>query len=312
MTDQNTSKRPPRLPREQDPRNPKIRLAALLDPDSMELISPDDDSGMLAVTGTISGTRSWRSPPTPRSWAAMGVDGCEVVVQAYRRAMVDRVPILGVWHSGGARLGDGVLSLHGVGRIFDAMPQASGKIPQLSLVLGAAAGGAAYGPALTDVVIMAATGRIFVTGPDVVRSVTGENVDMERLGGLDTHARRSGVVHISAANEADALSKGRVVTNLLAAQGGIGDVPDVDLGAILPESPKRAYDVHPVVEGLLDDDSMLELHDRWAPNITTALGRLGGRTVGVIANNPLRLGVHRHGCRWVRPGCSRGRTPRSP
>ncbi len=291
MTTDSAVRRPPRVPREEDPRNPNFRLAALLDPGSMKLISPDDGSGMLSATGTIQGSPvvAFSSDATIMG-GAMGVDGCEVVVQAYRRAMVDRVPILGIWHSGGARLGDGVLSLHGVGRIFHAMTQASGKIPQISIVLGAAAGGAAYGPALTDVVIMAATGRIFVTGPDVVRSVTGENVDMERLGGLDTHARRSGVVHISASNEPDALAKGRAITNLLAAQGGIGEVSDVDLAAILPESPKRAYDVHPVIEGLLDDDSMMELHDRWAPNITTALGRLGGRTVGVIANNPLRLG----------------------
>ncbi len=283
--------RPPRVPRDQDPRNPNHRLSALLDPGSMSLISADDGSGMLAATGTIQGSPvvAFSSDATIMG-GSMGVDGCEVVVQAYRRAMVDRVPILGIWHSGGARLGDGVLSLHGVGRIFHAMTQASGKIPQISIVLGAAAGGAAYGPALTDVVIMAATGRIFVTGPDVVRSVTGENVNMERLGGLDTHARRSGVVHISANNEAEALDKGRTVTHLLAAQGGIGNVEDLDLGAILPESPKRAYDVHPVVEGLLDDNTMTELHDRWAPNITTVLGRLGGRTVGVIANNPLRLG----------------------
>ena len=126
---------------------------------------------------------------------AMGMDGCDVVVRAYERAMHDRVPILGIWHSGGARLAEGVLSLHAVGRIFHAMTQASGKIPQISIVLGFAAGGAAYGPALTDLVILAPEGRIFVTGPDVVRSVTGEDVDMLRLGGPDTHGRRSGVVH---------------------------------------------------------------------------------------------------------------------
>ncbi len=284
--------KPPRLPREEDPRNPNFRLAALLDPGSLALISPDDGSGMLAATGTIKGSPvvAFCSDATVMG-GAMGVDGCEVVVQAYRRAMVDRVPILGIWHSGGARLGDGVLSLHGVGRIFHAMTQASGKIPQISIVLGAAAGGAAYGPALTDVVIMATTGRVFVTGPDVVRSVTGENVDMERLGGVDTHARRSGVVHVTADNEADALAKGRQVTNLLAAQGGIAaDIADIDLAALLPASPKRAYDVHPLIEGLVDAGSFFELHSRWAPNVTVGLGRLGGRTVGVIANNPLRLG----------------------
>lgn len=284
--------KPPRVPREEDPRNPNVRLAALFDEGSLQLITEDDGSGMLAGHGTIKGSPAvaFCSDATVMG-GAMGTVGCKVVVEAYRRAMVDRVPVIGIWHSGGARLGDGVLSLHGVGEIFHAMTQASGKIPQISVVLGAAAGGAAYGPALTDVVIMATTGRIFVTGPDVVRSVTGENVDMERLGGVDTHARRSGVVHITAENEADAFASARKVVDLLAAQGGVArQVEDVDLAALLPESPKRAYDVHPLVKGLLDDGSWIELHGRWAPNITTGWGRLGGRTVGIIANNPLRLG----------------------
>ena len=116
--------------------------------------------------------------------------------------MTDGVPIIGLWHSGGARLAEGVLSLHAVGLIFHAMTQASGKIPQISVVLGPAAGGAAYGPALTDVVILGPEGRIFVTGPDVVRSVTGEDVDMLRLGGPEPHGRRSGVVHILTESEA--------------------------------------------------------------------------------------------------------------
>jgi acetyl-CoA/propionyl-CoA carboxylase carboxyl transferase subunit len=205
--------------------------------------------------------------------------------------MADRVPILGVWHSGGARLAEGVLSLHAVGKIFHAMTRASGQIPQISIVLGFAAGGAAYGPALTDIVILAPEGRIFVTGPDVVRSVTGEDVDMLRLGGPDTHGRRSGVVHVVADDEDHALQQGRDLATLLASQGTVADdVPDVDLASLLPESPRRAYDVHPLINGVLDEGSTLELHARWAPNVSIALGRLGGRTVGVIANNPLRLG----------------------
>jgi acetyl-CoA/propionyl-CoA carboxylase carboxyl transferase subunit len=281
-----------KVPRDQDPRNPNFRLQALLDPGSVELITPDDDSGMLAATGTINGCRvvAFCSDPTVMG-GAMGIEGCEVVVRAYERAVQDGVPILGIWHSGGARLAEGVLSLHGVGRIFHAMTQASGKIPQISIVLGFAAGGAAYGPALTDVVILAPEGRIFVTGPDVVRSVTGEDVDMLRLGGPDTHGRRSGVVHVVADDEGHAIEQGRALVTLFASQGRTAiNVNDVDLAALLPESPKRAYDVHPLINGLLDEGSTVELHARWAPNITIALGRLGGRTVGVIANNPLRLG----------------------
>ncbi len=281
-----------KVAREEDPRNPNFRLRALLDHGSVELITPDDDSGMLAAVGTVNGCRvvAFCSDPTVMG-GAMGMAGCDVVVRAYERAMHERVPILGIWHSGGARLAEGVLSLHAVGRIFHAMTQASGKIPQISIVLGFAAGGAAYGPALTDLVILAPEGRIFVTGPDVVRSVTGEDVDMLRLGGPDTHGRRSGVVHLVADDEAHAIDQGRALATLLASQGSTArEVADADLAALLPESPRRAYDVHPLINGVLDEGSAVELHARWAPNVTIALGRLGGRTVGVIANNPLRLG----------------------
>jgi acetyl-CoA/propionyl-CoA carboxylase carboxyl transferase subunit len=223
---------------------------------------------------------------------AMGHDGCKAVVKAYERAVSDGAPIVGLWHSGGARLAEGVLSLHAVGEIFHAMTVASGQVPQISVVLGPAAGGAAYGPALTDVVVLGPEGRIFVTGPDVVRSVTGEDVDMLRLGGPEPHGRRSGVVHLLADSEAEAIGEARRLAGLLGAQGQLEEslVRDVDLSETLPDSFRRAYDVHPLVHELLDADTMMELHGRWAPNIVTALGRLGGRTVGVIANNPLRLG----------------------
>lgn len=285
--------KPIRLPRSADPRNPALRLAALFDAGTLELISPDDESGMLAAVGAVDGTRvvAFCSDATVMG-GAMGDEGCRVVVDAYHRALTDRVPIIGLWHSGGARLAEGVLSLHAVGRIFQVMTQASGVIPQISVVLGPAAGGAAYGPALTDVVILGPEGRIFVTGPEVVRSVTGEDVDMLRLGGPEPHGRRSGVVHVVTESEEDALQRARTLACLLGSQGAmlVGSVADRNLAHHLPDNVKRAYDVHPLLEGLLDDDTMLELHARWAPNIVTAFGRLGGRTVGVVANNPLRLG----------------------
>ena len=285
--------KPAKVPRDQDPRNPVTRLRALFDEGTLELITPDDDSGMLAAVGAVNGTRvvAFCSDATVMG-GAMGDQGCRVVVDAYHRALTDRVPIIGLWHSGGARLAEGVLSLHAVGRIFQVMTQASGKIAQISVVLGPAAGGAAYGPALTDIVILGPEGRIFVTGPDVVRSVTGEAVDMLRLGGPEPHGRRSGVVHILTESEQEALDRARGVAALLGSQGSIAvdDVVDRDLAAVLPESKKRAYDVHPLVDAVLDEGTTQELHARWAPNIVTALGRFGGRTVGVIANNPLRLG----------------------
>ncbi|HSI92611.1 MAG TPA: carboxyl transferase domain-containing protein [Jiangellaceae bacterium] len=285
--------RPAKPPREEDPRNPNHRLAALLDDGSTELLGPDDRSGMLAAAGTINGAPvvAFCSDATVMG-GAMGNDGCQLVVDAYERALADGVPIIGLWHSGGARLAEGVLSLHAVGRIFAAMTRASGRIPQISVVLGPAAGGGAYGPALTDIVVMGPEGRVFVTGPDVVRSVTGEDVDMLRLGGPEPHGRRSGVVHVVTSTEREALEEARRLAELLGAQREVdlGAVTDTDLSMHLPESAKRAYDVHPLVADVLDTGTALELHAKWAPNITTTLGRLGGRTVGVIANNPLRLG----------------------
>ena len=288
-----TPARPAKPPRDQDPRNPNHRLADFFDPGSLSLISDDDGSGMLAGAGTVHGAPviAFCSDATVMG-GAMGNDGCDAVVRAYEQALRDGVPVVGLWHSGGARLAEGVLSLHAVGRIFEIMTRASGKIPQISVVLGPAAGGAAYGPALTDIVVLGPEGRVFVTGPEVVRSVTGEQVDMLRLGGPEPHGRRSGVVHIVTSSEREALDRGRQLASLLGDQGmlAVDEVADVDLGAHFPESAKRAYAVHPIVSDILDDDSTIELHPRWAPNITTTLGRFGGRTVGLIANNPLRLG----------------------
>ncbi|GAA1896882.1 carboxyl transferase domain-containing protein [Streptantibioticus ferralitis] len=279
-------------PRESDPRNPRLRLRALLDEDGYQEVSAYDESGMLAAIGTADGAKvvAFASDPTVQG-GAMGAEGCDVVVRAYDRAVAENCPIIGIYHSGGARLQEGVGSLDAVGRIFHAMILASGRVPQISVVLGPAAGGAAYGPALTDVVILGPEGRIFVTGPDVVRTVTGETVDMARLGGPEPHGRRSGVVHVIADSERDAFDKARWLAELLGTQveSRLDEVEDRPLGEILPESPRRAYDVRPLVERVLDTPG-LELHPKWAPNIITALGRLGGQAVGVVANNPLRLG----------------------
>nr|WP_246324751.1 carboxyl transferase domain-containing protein [Petropleomorpha daqingensis] len=276
-----------------DPRDPAARLLRLFDEGSMQLLVPADDSGVLAARGTVEGAPAvaYCSDATVMG-GAMGVDGCRHIVDAIDTAVRERVPVVGIWHSGGARLAEGVVALHAVGEVFAAMVRASGRVPQISVVLGPAAGGAAYGPALTDLVIMGPAGRVFVTGPDVVRSVTGEVVDQEQLGGPDTHGRRSGVVHVVTESEPAALDTARQAVDLLANQGAFApavDEPDVDLRALLPDQPQRAYDVKPLVAALLDSPG-LELHPRFAPNIVTALGRIAGRTVGVIANNPLRLG----------------------
>jgi acetyl-CoA/propionyl-CoA carboxylase carboxyl transferase subunit len=273
-------------------RDPQSRLEALFDAGTLELLQPEDESGTLAGTGSVGGVQTVAFASDPRiQGGAMGIAGCQLIVSAYDLAVDLGAPIIGLWHSGGARILEGVESLHAVGTVFAAMTKASGIVPQISVVLGAAAGGAAYGPALTDLVILSEQGRIFVTGPDVVRSVTGEDVDSERLGGPEPHSRRSGVVHVVTPTDAAAIECARELVLLLGHQITSEDMalPDTDLAALLPESPRRAYDVHPLISGLLDGPG-IELHPRWAPNIVTTLGRLGGRTVGVIANNPLRLG----------------------
>ncbi|GID98053.1 putative propionyl-CoA carboxylase beta chain 6 [Amorphoplanes digitatis] len=281
---------------EVDHRDPEGRLRAVFDAGSLRLLAPKDDSGVLWARGEVDGTPAIAfATDATRMGGAMGVEGCQHVVDAIDTAVRERVPVLGLWHSGGARLAEGVVALDAVGQVFAAMVRASGRVPQISVVLGPAAGGAAYGPALTDIVIMSKAGRIFVTGPEVVRSVTGEQVDMERLGGPEPHGRRSGVVHITTKDDESALAEARKLTVLLGRQGRLtpADVAEGagnhDLTEAMPAEANRAYDVKPVVKALLDEPGV-ELHAKWAPNISTTLGRFGGRTVGVIANNPLRLG----------------------
>src|ERR1700691_1605664 len=191
-------------------RAPMTRLGMLFDAGTLSLLLPADTSGVLIGEGMVDGVPAVAFASDPRvQGGAMGTVGCAAIVTAYDRALELGAPVVGLWHSGGARLREGAESLHAVGSVFAAMTRASGKVPQISVVLGPAAGGAAYGPALTDLVILSEGGRIFVTGPDVVRSVPGEDVDMARLGGPEPHSRRSGVVHLVAAPGAGALSHAR-------------------------------------------------------------------------------------------------------
>lgn len=276
-----------------DPRDPVVRIERLLDKNTCQLLSENNQCGMVAATGTISGNKVivFASDATVKS-GALGIEGSKVIVGAYKEAMAAQIPIIGIWHSGGARLSDGVASLDAFGEVFQSMILASGRIPQLSLVLGPTAGGGAYGPALTDVVVLAPEGRIFVTGPDVVKSVTGEDIDIAALGGPEAHSKNSGVAHVIASNEAEAFSEIQDLVALFADQGHFDvDLQDTDLSIYVPPVSKRAYEVHPLINAILDHDgAQLELLPVWAPNMTTVLGRFGGRTVGVVANNPQHMG----------------------
>jgi len=276
-----------------DLRDPALRIAKLVDEGKFEYIVNPTDCGMVAATGLVKNNKViiFASDATKQG-GALGAEGARVIVQAYKAAMGAQVPIIGIWHSGGARLSDGVSSLSAFGEVFSAMVTASGRIPQLSLILGPAAGGGAYGPALTDIVVLAPEGRIFVTGPDVVKSVTGEKIDIATLGGPDAHRKNSGVAHVIAQTEEEAFNEIRDLTSLFAHQGEINtSIADTNLSIHVPDAHKRSYEVHPLIDSILDaDGEKLELLPMWAENMTTVLGRLGGATVGVIANNPAHIG----------------------
>lgn len=277
-----------------DVREPLTRLAMLTDPDSLTPLHERDHVATVVARGRVDGEKviAFCTDATTKG-GALGLAECVRIADAIHLAHSEGHPVIGLWHSGGARLGDGIESMHGIGQIFAATVEASGKIPQISVVLGPAAGGAAYGPALTDIVIMAPAGRIFVTGPDVVRNVTGEQVDSAGLGGAAVHSA-SGVAHMTAATETEAYARTRRLIGLLARPGSFDAhhvAEPVNLRALLPDSPRRAYDVRPLLRAIVDHDAeggLEELQPKWAPNVITALGRLAGGTIGIIANNPLR------------------------
>lgn len=264
------------------------RFTALFD-DWRVIVSVD---GAAVVEGSIRGTEvlAFATDPKPQG-GALGSDSCAAIVCATDLAVERGVPVVGIWHSGGARLREGVAALDGVGRVFAAETRASGRVPQISVILGPAAGGAAYGPALTDVIIMGPAARLFVTGPDVVRRVTGENVDAVRLGGPITHGDISGVAHLISLTDDEALYSARRLACLLGGQGGVDTRAETntDPGALVPSNPRESYDMRMVVRRVLDTGTFLELQPGWARNAVTGLGRLGGRTVGVVANDPQTL-----------------------
>ncbi|OQO89667.1 propionyl-CoA carboxylase subunit beta [Saccharomonospora piscinae] len=277
-----------------DFREPMNRLGRLFDPGTLTPYGEDNGGSVRVATGSANGVPvvAYCTDATKRG-GSLGAAEADRIIEAIELAVAMRCPVLGLWHSGGAKLADGVESMDGVGRMFAAIVAASGTVPQISVILGPAAGAAAYGPALTDLVIMAAPGRLFITGPEVVRSVTGEQIDMEGLGGSEAHGTRSGVAHVIAGDEDDAYARARAFASLLAAPGVFepDTLPDgPDLSARLPASPRRAYDVRPLVRDFVDDGEFEEIQPKWAANMVVGLGRLAGHTVGVLANNPLRKG----------------------
>ena len=224
----------------------------------------------------------------------------EKILKVMDLGMMTGAPIIGIQDSGGARIQDGPESLRGFGEIFAMNTLASGVVPQISVIMGPCAGGAVYSPAITDFVFMTeGSSFMFITGPDVVRSVTGEEVTQEELGGADVHATRSGVAHYAIAGEEETLHEVRRLLSFLPSNNAedppftpTGDDPDraeEDLLSIVPAEPNRPYDVREVVYRLVDDGDFMEVHEMFAQNIVVGFGRMGGKPVGFVCNQPMQL-----------------------
>ena len=209
-------------------------------------------------------------------------------------------PLIGINDSGGARIQEGVVSLAGYAEIFWRNVQASGVIPQISLIMGPTAGGAVYSPAMTDFVLMVeGSSYMFITGPDVVTTVTGEEVTFEELGGAATHAAKSGVAHFIAPDEEACLEDARYLLSFLP-QNNVDPPPyaeptdpagreDAELDSAIPDDPAKPYDMKSVISRVVDDGDFLEVHERWAENIVCCFARLNGYPVGVVGNQPRAL-----------------------
>jgi acetyl-CoA carboxylase carboxyltransferase component len=224
----------------------------------------------------------------------------EKICKVMDLAMKVGAPIIGLNDSGGARIQEGVVSLGGYADIFLRNTLASGVVPQLSVVLGPCAGGAVYSPAITDFTVMVEeTSYMFVTGPNVVRAVTHEDVDAERLGGATVHTTISGVAHLAARDEAEALAVSRRILGYLP-QNNLSDPPlqstadpserrDTALDTVVPDDPSKPYDMHDVISGIVDDRDFLEIQPGWAQNMIVGFARLGGKSVGIVAQQPAVL-----------------------
>lgn len=223
----------------------------------------------------------------------------EKICKVMDMAMKNGAPVIGLNDSGGARIQEGVVSLGGYADIFFRNTQASGVIPQLSAIMGPCAGGAVYSPAITDFILMVEdTSYMFVTGPNVVKTVTNEEVTSEDLGGASVHSEKSGVAHLTAANDLEAIEDIKKLLSYMpqnceekAAQieYTLGDEMRSELADIVPESVNQPYDIREVINGVIDNESFFEIHENFAPNIVVGFARLAGRSIGILANQPAYL-----------------------
>jgi propionyl-CoA carboxylase beta chain len=292
------------------------RIEVLLDPDSFEEYGlyvehrcndfgmdekkhPGD--GVVTGQGTINGRLVFvYSQDFTVMGGSLGEAHAKKICQILDRAIQVGAPVIGINDSGGARIQEGVDSLGGYGEIFQRNIDASGVIPQISLIMGPCAGGAVYSPALTDFTIMVENSSyMFVTGPDVVKTVTHENISQEDLGGASVHTAKSGVAHLSFKSDIDAILQTRRLINFLplSNKSETPQIPvddnfdrvDVSLNTLIPENPNQPYDMLELVEKILDEGDFFEIQPNYAKNIIVGFGRLEGQTVGVVANQPIQL-----------------------
>jgi acetyl-CoA carboxylase carboxyltransferase component len=287
--------------------HPLERLEALCDPGSVQVLRsrvvstklgaramPGD--GVVGATGSVDG-RPIACYAEDGSYlgGSLGERHADTIVRVLQTAERARIPVVGFVESGGARMQEGTAALAGYGRIFRHTVGLTGVVPQISVVSGASAGGGAYSPALTDLVIMTEDAAMFLTGPGVVREALGEEIDAVALGGPRVH-EHNGVCHLV---EHDELSAAHRVRDLLgylpSSAGGVPPLaesitPEIsDPGSVVPTEPRRVYDVRDALRGVVDADSLLELCPRWARNVVTTLARIDGRPVGIVANQPHHL-----------------------
>jgi propionyl-CoA carboxylase beta chain len=226
----------------------------------------------------------------------------EKIVKVMDWAIKNGCPIIGIQDSGGARIQEGVSSLDLYGEIFYRNVLASGVIPQISLIMGPCAGGAVYSPALTDFVVMVnETSHMFITGPDVIKTVTGEDVGFEELGGATAHTTKSGVAHYGATDEEDALNYVKALLSYLPSnnldrapiydQRNSTDISetDLELDKLIPDESNQPYDMFKLIEAIIDEGEYLEIQPNFAPNIITCFGRIEGQSIGIVANQPMQF-----------------------
>src|SRR5438094_879768 len=289
------------------------RLELLLDPGSfvetdlltrhrlgtfgLDQIRPYTD-GVVTGWGTVDGGMVFGfSQDFTVFGGSLGEVMAEKICKIMDMAVSVGAPMIGINDAGGARIQEGAASLAGYGHIFDRNVRASGVVPQISVIMGPCAGGAVYSPAITDFVFMVKnTSHMFITGPDVIRAVTGEDVTFEELGGATTHASRSGIASFIADDEPDCLAQVRYLLSFLPSNN-LEDPPsyasrddplrrDEALNAVVPDSPRAPYDMKDVIRRVVDDGEFYEVFPLWAGNIVIAFARLDGRSVGIIANQP--------------------------